>query len=254
VQIDWLTVGAQIVNFLILVFLLKRFLYAPVIDAMARREQRIADRLAEAREREATAAGKVEEYNEKVDALARERKDLLVAAQKSAEQERRERLEAARAEIENLEKRWRADLAREQEEFFIDMRQALARAAEEIARRALVDLVDERLESRLVEALIGKLADVDSEDLAALASDGEIRVVTSSDLGDREKDALATALQARLARTLPIRWETSSELVCGIRLVGGGHRLGWSLVDYFEPMEKRIREHLGGMTHSEPEA
>ncbi len=47
-QIDWLTVIAQIVNFLILVWLLKRFLYQPVINAMDQREQRIAERLQKA--------------------------------------------------------------------------------------------------------------------------------------------------------------------------------------------------------------
>ena len=44
-DVDWITVSAQIVNFLILVWLLKRFLYRPVLNAMNRREQRIHQRL-----------------------------------------------------------------------------------------------------------------------------------------------------------------------------------------------------------------
>ena len=40
--IDWFTVGAQLLNFLILVCLMKRFLYQPVLDAIAAREQKIA--------------------------------------------------------------------------------------------------------------------------------------------------------------------------------------------------------------------
>ena len=43
-QIDWITVAAQIVNFLILVWLLQHFLYGPITRAMQRREQRIAER------------------------------------------------------------------------------------------------------------------------------------------------------------------------------------------------------------------
>ncbi len=46
--IDWITVSAQIVNFLILVWLLKHFLYQPIIRAMDRREQRVSERLNEA--------------------------------------------------------------------------------------------------------------------------------------------------------------------------------------------------------------
>jgi len=44
-EINWFTVIAQIVNFLILVWLLKRFLYKPVLKAIAEREQKIASRL-----------------------------------------------------------------------------------------------------------------------------------------------------------------------------------------------------------------
>jgi F-type H+-transporting ATPase subunit c len=46
--IDWFTVGAQLLNFLILAWLLKRFLYRPILDALDAREQRIAAELADA--------------------------------------------------------------------------------------------------------------------------------------------------------------------------------------------------------------
>jgi F-type H+-transporting ATPase subunit b len=46
--IDWFTVGAQVVNFLILVWLLKRFLYKPILHAIDERERRIAKELADA--------------------------------------------------------------------------------------------------------------------------------------------------------------------------------------------------------------
>jgi F-type H+-transporting ATPase subunit b len=47
VLIDWFTVGAQLLNFIILVWLMKRFLYQPVLDAIAAREQKIAAQLAD---------------------------------------------------------------------------------------------------------------------------------------------------------------------------------------------------------------
>jgi len=50
--IDWFTVGAQIVNFLILVWLLKHFLYKPILDAIDAREKKIAAELADAERRE----------------------------------------------------------------------------------------------------------------------------------------------------------------------------------------------------------
>ena len=54
--IDWFTVGAQALNFVILVWLMKRFLYQPILDAIDAREQRIAAELADAAARKAEAA------------------------------------------------------------------------------------------------------------------------------------------------------------------------------------------------------
>jgi len=64
-QIDWFTVVAQIVNFLILVGLLKKFLYGPIIRAMDDRERRIASRLEEANARERQAQEEVQSYRQK---------------------------------------------------------------------------------------------------------------------------------------------------------------------------------------------
>ena len=54
--IDWFTVGAQALNFLILVWLLKRFLYKPILHAIDEREKRIAKELADADAKKAEAA------------------------------------------------------------------------------------------------------------------------------------------------------------------------------------------------------
>ncbi|MDP3428826.1 MAG: F0F1 ATP synthase subunit B, partial [Desulfomicrobium sp.] len=54
--IDWFTVGAQVVNFLVLVWLMKRFLYKPILGAIDAREERIAKELADGQRMQAEAA------------------------------------------------------------------------------------------------------------------------------------------------------------------------------------------------------
>ena len=61
-MIDWFTVSAQIINFLILVFLLKRFLYGPVIRAMDKREEAIAGRLKDAGQKQEEAQKEIDRY------------------------------------------------------------------------------------------------------------------------------------------------------------------------------------------------
>ena len=63
--IDWFTVVAQILNFLVLVWLLKRFLYKPVLDAIDAREKGIATKLADAEAKEAEALKEHQEFDDK---------------------------------------------------------------------------------------------------------------------------------------------------------------------------------------------
>ena len=67
--IDWFTVIAQVVNFLILVWLLKRFLYRPILNAIDAREKRIAAKIADADAKEAEAQKQREEYQQKNEAI-----------------------------------------------------------------------------------------------------------------------------------------------------------------------------------------
>ena len=63
--IDWFTVGAQLLNFLILVWLMKRFLYQPVLDAITAREQKIAAELVDAAATQTRATQQQEEFRQK---------------------------------------------------------------------------------------------------------------------------------------------------------------------------------------------
>ena len=64
-QINWFTVIAQILNFLILVWLLKRFLYKPILNAIDEREKKIASQLKDADNRESMAKKEQDEFMKK---------------------------------------------------------------------------------------------------------------------------------------------------------------------------------------------
>ena len=60
------------------------------------------------------------------------------------------------------------------------------------------------------------------------------------------------ALHERLGRDTPVHYERDEALVCGVALEGGGHRLGWSVADYLQGLERRLRERLSAL-EAEPE-
>ncbi len=247
--IDWFTVGAQIVNFLILVALLKKFLYGPVVRAMDARQTRIADRLREAEEAEATAQREAESYREKQAEIEREKERILSEARREAE-ERKENLTArAREEVEQTRREWLDAVQGEKESFLLDLKR---RAAEELAysvRKALHDLADEDLEGRLVDVFLRKLRESEETPGSDESSskweppvDG-LEVVAGFNLDERQREKIVHALKERFPKVQgDVRFESSSDVICGIRVRSGGHRLGWSLEDYVENLERNLTD------------
>src|SRR5665811_350511 len=93
--IDWFTVGAQVLNFLILVWLLKRFLYKPILAAIDAREKLIAAELADAAAKKADAQKDRDEFQHKNEEFDKQRAALLSKATDDARTERQKLLDAA---------------------------------------------------------------------------------------------------------------------------------------------------------------
>src|SRR5665811_2539985 len=86
--IDWFTIGAQALNFLILVWLLKHFLYKPILNAIDAREKRIAKELADADAKKAEAQKEHDEFQHKNEEFDQQRAALLSKAKEDAQAER----------------------------------------------------------------------------------------------------------------------------------------------------------------------
>ena len=100
--VDWFTVGAQVLNFIVLVWLLKRFLYKPILDAIDAREMRIAGELASADATKAEAKKERDEFERKNAAFDRQRGALLIKATEEAKAERKRLIEEARQAADAL--------------------------------------------------------------------------------------------------------------------------------------------------------
>ncbi len=108
--IDWFTVAAQALNFLILAWLLKRFLYQPILQAIDAREKRIALALADADRKMAEAEQERDAFQIKNEEFARQRDALLIQAVKEAKAERQRLLDAARRAADELSAKRRETL------------------------------------------------------------------------------------------------------------------------------------------------
>lgn len=250
-QIDWFTVGAQIANFLILVFLLKRFLYGPVIRAMDARQKRVTDRLREAEEREEAADERQQELEEKHRDLDARRAEFLEEARQEAGDRRHELLAEVREEVEAHRQRWRRELDQERETFLRDLRDETAGWVARAVRRALHELADAELEERMISVFQDRIGELDAwqrEQLieTARSSSEPFALVTSFELGEERREALRSTLEEILGTSIELRSAQSAELVCGIELRTPSTAVSWSVDAFADDLSERIDERLRG--------
>lgn len=245
-SIDWITVSAQIVNFLILVWLLKRLLYQPVMRAMATREQRITGRLTEAQERERQADEQRQQYQSKVEQLEQQSQQLLAQAAEQAEQEKLKLLDDARTEVNEQLKHWQLEVSQEKEKFLKDLQKLSGDLIQTISRKALRDLAGTELEQQIIDSFIHRLKSLDkSERKLLLEATGPVHIVTSFDLDPAVRGKLTRAVHEYISDTLDTQYTQSEEILCGIELNVGGKRLSMNVNDYMLQLNERVEEAFG---------
>jgi len=247
VLIDWFTVSAQVVNFLILIYLLKRFLYGPILQAMDRREQEIGDRLREAAETRAAAEQEAEDYRRKAREVEEERPRRLKAVEEEVGRHRRELLDKGKAEVEELREAWRKSMAREQRNFLDELKRRTGSEVVRIAGRALAELADADLAERLVARFCERLDALSSDEKerwSAAATQEEVALRSAFELEPSLRGRIVSALQEVCGKELQFAYRTDPDMPLGLELTTGGVRLSWGLESYFEALEKKVAELL----------
>ena len=247
--VDWLTVGAQALNFLVLVYLLKRFLYGPIVQAMDRRDGAIAERQREAQQRTEAAEAEARRHREAREALEAQRERLLARAHEEADDLRQALEKAVRRETDEVRARWRAEVERERAAFLRDVRRHAAEQFEALARKALGDLASADLETQMARVLIERLGELDDERRARLAGAGAageaVRVRSAFELPAGVKRGVTSQLRDVLRREVEVTYERTDDVVCGVEIRAGGESLAWTLEGYLDALERRLADGLG---------
>jgi F-type H+-transporting ATPase subunit b len=247
--IDWFTVGAQALNFLILVWLMKRFLYKPILNAIDTREKRIAKELADADAKKAEAQKERDEFQKKNEEFDQQRAALLTKATDEAKAERQRLLDEARKAADALSAKRQESLINDAQ----NLNQAISRLTQKevfsITRKALTDLATVSLEERMGEVFNRRLRELDDKAKTvlgdALKKNPEPALVRSAfDLPAEQRAAIQNALNETFSAEIHIRFETSPDLVSGIELSSNGQKVGWSIADYLASLEKGVGELL----------
>ena len=256
--IDWFTVIAQLLNFLVLVWLLKRFLYTPILDAIDAREKRIALAILEAEDKKAEALRERDAFRLRNREFDQTKAALLAQATEEAEIEgKRLRSEAREAANAYTVKR-QESLQREQQNLNDEITRRTRKEVFAIARKTLIDLADAGLEERMSEVFIGHLRGLDDEKkkhlvTAITTSPSPVVVRSTFLLAPPLQKEIQQALHQTISPDIKTHFETVPELISGIELSADGHKIGWSINEYLNSLENSMNELMDQQTKPEAE-
>lgn len=248
-SIDWITVAAQAVNFLILVWLLKRFLYGPITRAIDEREARIAARAAAAAEAQAGAEQEQSDWRRKNQELEQQSAALLDQARARAETLHKELEAQARAANQQERERWRRQLAGEQTAFLTSMRDAASSAILTMAGKLVDDLADQTLEDGMARRFEVELSEK-APDLAEAIAKGDgaaVTVLSSFALSPARRKSIAKGLAAAGGRPIDVQFETDAERSAGLCLQVGGMQVDWGVESYLDQLEGDLKARVAAV-------
>ena len=243
-QFGLFTFVATIVNFLILVVLLRIFLYKRVLKAVEARRTRIENRWNEAETAREDAERSRREYREKKEELDEEEHRLKEEARQRAADREEELVNRAKREVEDRKEGWLESLEREKERILRGFREAAAEDLMTAVRRILEDLAGADLEGAVMDRFLEKL---EGETAADLDEAERIIIRTGFPLPEDRRRGFLAGLEERAGidtASKEINFETGKELVAGIEIEARNKKIACNVDRYIREASEDLSKKL----------
>ncbi len=244
-KIDWFTVIAQIVNFLILVWLLKKFLYKPILNAVNEREKKITDELKDADAQKASAQKEQDDFKKKNEDFDSNKKALLDKAVEDANAEKQQLIATAKTDANALGVTMEKVFKEKQEQDKKEFDQNTQEQVFAITRKALTEIASVSLEEQSTATFIKHLKAAKAEEKqqfidAFKANEHPILVRSAFDLTKKQQVSLTNAVNELLDTKTTIQFKTAPDIINGIELSTKGYKMAWSFSEYLNALQKNI--------------
>ena len=248
-HLDWTTIALQLVNFAILVWLLQRLLYRPVLRVIDARRRAADSGYAEARRTAETAKQQLAELESQRAGIARDRAAALVEAREQGRQLAEVRRAEAERDAKALLDEARQTMARERQSLIAEARRTALDIAEGMARRVLAEIPEAlRMEGwmeRVDDHLRSLPAAGRAELVAELAAGEPLRVVSACSLAPDVEERWRARLRETLGRDVTITFATNAALIGGAELRFPHATLGFSVAGAVHALREEAVRHDG---------
>ncbi|WP_181814795.1 hypothetical protein [Sphingomonas aracearum] len=217
---DGWTLALQTINVLVLVWLLKRFLFRPVADMIAARQAAAETLLADAEAARAEAAARATALKAQNDAFAAEAVERRAAMQAGVEADRARLLAQAKEAAEALSRQAQAASAAERERIERELEARAGVLAGSMAEKLLRRLPERETTAAMFAALLDRLRAMPEPERRKLAAEGTLTLVTPAAPGEADRVRYADALRQLLPDMTPPEFAADPALVAGFELRG----------------------------------
>lgn len=235
-ELSWSTFLLEIINFLVLIWILKRFVYKPVLEAVARRRAGIENTLEEAATLRDEATALQAQYESRLSDWEKERQQAREKLAEELEADRARRLKKLQDELAEEREKLRVSEAARRGDALRRLEETAHSQGARFAGILLRQASGPETEARLFEMLLNGLAELPAERLAALrASYGKtpevIEVASAFPLQEDQRQRLSRALETLTGQHIPVCFIEDEHLVAGLRITIGAWVLGANLED-----------------------
>ncbi len=252
-QIDWFTVGAQTINFLLLVWLLKRYLYVPILKAIDARESHVAKVLSDADTIKSEAELERKLFDQKNFEINAKHDELLKESKMIAYEKGEQIILNAHIKADDISKNRLLVLERELQYYHDNIAVKSLKEIYEITRKVLADLADVKLEEKMFECFCKHLQSITPEEknnLNKIIESGKSGLILYSAFEltpakiKKTNAILQQVISPNINRHYPLKYEIKPELISGIELRSNGWKIAWNSEDYLNVLQTNIKQLL----------
>ncbi|GAL85740.1 ATP synthase subunit B [Sporocytophaga myxococcoides] len=235
-KINWFTIIAQIINFIILAWLLKKLLYKPVLNAISNREKE-REGLIKLTELKMAEANQIQnDLQKKSEDFENHKEELLKKIIQEVEEEKKRRFMEVYKMSDQLKNNLTKAIKEEKEQYLDELVKKLETEVFSLSKKVLKDLSSLHLQEVVTQIFIERLRNIDGEKIEKLTTNNgiadQIAIVKSAyEINSSLKEQIGTIVK-KIADINEIHYEIEPDLICGVELIINGYRVAWSIKDY----------------------
>ena len=251
---SWVTFFAQIVNLFLLVWLLKKFLYRPILSAIEKRQAYIEDKVRKADEAVKAAQKQEAKLQKQAQVWEKEKQKRLDEVDFELETYRHKQMEQIDRQAADLRQKMQEALNRESASLQVEIRDMMAGNFLNLSQKVLKDISGLSPMEQAITLFQRKIEALNKTEIKALAGilkkKKQMIVSSSAMLTGKEQKNLSLFLKNRLGEC-PILFQVQPDLILGIEAVIGDTVLEWNLKSYLDSFEGNLNAALAGLVVKE---